>query len=233
MSNQFWKNVNLFFSKLKCLPTIQSTPSSNQDHHNHPSPTTSSIIIKNFNSIYDLTSENHSTSKSLTLSTTTDFFSSSDESDDTDSPPPLPDFATVFASQRFFFSSPGSSNSIFDSLHTTQNPDHPPDNNNKLLLVSGSVKVPKYSLDPYIDFRRSMQEMVESRNPNDFTTDQWEYLHELLLCYLTLNPTNTHKYIIQAFADLVICTLSSSSSAPNHCRESKNRRQRYISRQLV
>ncbi|KAK7861194.1 transcription repressor OFP12 [Quercus suber] len=241
MSNHFWKNVHLFFSKLKCLPTIQSTPPSpsdqNQDHHNHPSlSTASSIIIKNFNSLYNLTSSQTQHSTSLTSSTTTEFFSSSsDDSDDTDYSPPPPDFATVFASQRFFFSTPGHSNSIVDS---TQHPHPPPDDhdhNNTMFLVNESVKVPKYSLDPYVDFRRSMQEMVDARNLNDLTTE-WEYLHELLLCYLTLNPKNTHKYIIQAFSDLVICILSSSSSsssAANHCSESKNRRQQYISQQLL
>ena len=239
MSNHFWKNVHLFFSKLKCLPTIQSTPPSdqNQDHHNHPSlSTSSSIIIKNFNSLYNLTSSQTQHSTSLTSSTITEFFSSSsDDSDDTDHSPPPPDFATVFASQRFFFSTPGHSNSIVDS---TQHP-HPPDDhdhNNTMFLVNESVKIPKYSLDPYVDFRRSMQEMVDARNLNDFTTE-WEYLHELLLCYLTLNPKNTHKYIIQAFSDLVICILSSSSSssssAANHCSESKNRQQQYISQQLL
>jgi uncharacterized protein (TIGR01568 family) len=127
-----------------------------------------------------------------------------------------------------FFSSPGRSNSIFESPDTKQ---EDPDNT---LVITGSVKVPKYSLDPYIDFRRSMQEMVEARNPMDVTSE-WEYLNELLLCYLTLNPKHTHKYIIRAFSDLVICILSaspSSSAANDHCREPKNRRQRYNSRQL-
>ena len=27
----------------------------------------------------------------------------------------------------------------------------------------------------------------------------WEFLHELLLCYLALNPKNTHKFIVGAF----------------------------------
>ncbi|KAE8077049.1 hypothetical protein FH972_015654 [Carpinus fangiana] len=225
MSNLFWKNFNLCFSKLKCLPLIQSRPppQPNQDDHDSPSPTSptaTSIIIKNFNSVYDLTSDS-TASRSLTHSTTADFFSSSDDSDDTDSPP---DFATIFASQRLFCSSPGRSNSIFESLDTRQDPDNS-------LAITGSVTVPKYSVDPYIDFRRSMQEMVEARNLMDVTSE-WEYLHELLLCYLTLNPKHTHKYIIRAFSDLVISILSSSSSAANHCREPKNRRQRYISRQL-
>jgi len=54
--------------------------------------------------------------------------------------------------------------------------------------------------------------MVEARNPMDVTSE-WEYLNELLLCYLTLNPKHTHKYIIRAFSDLVICILSASPSS--------------------
>jgi uncharacterized protein (TIGR01568 family) len=105
-----------------------------------------------------------------------------------------------------FFSSPGRSNSIFESPDTKQ---EDPDNT---LVITGSVKVPKYSLDPYIDFQCSMQEMVEARNPMDVTSE-WEYLNELLLCYLTLNPKHTHKYIVRAFSDLVICILSASPSS--------------------
>ncbi|XP_041001679.1 transcription repressor OFP12-like [Juglans microcarpa x Juglans regia] len=210
MSNYFWKKFHSCFSKLKSVPTIQTPP--NKDPIPSPmiSTTPCSIILKNFNTLYDLNS-----------SDSTDFFSSSDDSDGADSPP---DFTTIFASHRFFFPSPGRSNSIFESLDAGQDPEN--------ALVNGSVKVPKYSLDPYIDFRRSMQEMAEARNLTDVTRE-WEYLHELLLCYLTLNPKHTHRYIIRAFADLVICIFSSSSSptfsAANHRRESKNRRQRYIS----
>ncbi|KAF5465716.1 hypothetical protein F2P56_015697 [Juglans regia] len=238
MPKLLWRNFHLCFSKIKCLPSIESPPSPpSKDHDSqYPSPTShntrSIIMINNFNSLYDtISSSDDPTSKSLTPSfnTNSDFLSSSDDSDDTvvltDSPP---DFATIFASQRFFFSTPGSSNSIFESLDTRQVPDH------NALVISGSVQVPKYSLDPYVDFRRSMLEMVEARNLMDETTDQCEYLHQLLLCYLTLNPKHTHKYIIRAFADLVICNSSSpSSSASNHSRrESKNSRQRCISRQL-
>ncbi|KAB1214293.1 hypothetical protein CJ030_MR5G000436 [Morella rubra] len=120
MSNLLWKTFYRCFSKLKCLPTIQSSPLPNEDDDDYPSftSTTGSIIVKNYNSLYDLTSD--STSKSLTVSAT-DFFSSADDSDETDSPP---DFATIFASQRFFFSSPGLSKSIIESQATGQDPDN-------------------------------------------------------------------------------------------------------------
>ncbi|XP_059630420.1 transcription repressor OFP12 [Cornus florida] len=201
MSTIFWKNIYLCFSKLKCTPEALPPPSpSKQEDHDRPSPIhfTTSTLIKNFNSLYDLTSD--STSKSLT-SSADDFLSSSDDSD-TESPP---DFATVFASQRFFFSSPGRSKSIFES------PDQSPPEEQHDALVTGGVAIQTYSPDPFSDFRRSMQEMIEARELFDVNAN-WEYLHELLLCYLTLNAEHTHKFIIGAFADLIISLLSSTDN---------------------
>ncbi|MBA0616352.1 hypothetical protein Godav_016407 [Gossypium davidsonii] len=86
--------------------------------------------------------------------------------------------------------------------------------------MDGGVAVKKYSPDPYRDFRFSMQEMIEARNLTDVNKD-WDFLHELLICYLTLNPKNTHKFIVSAFADIIVCLLSSSpeSDTPeNHRR---------------
>ncbi|KAB5545010.1 hypothetical protein DKX38_013122 [Salix brachista] len=111
-------------------------------------------------------------------------------------PNPNLDFATILASHRFFFSSPGRSNSIIESLPEPQTP------------VSGGVAVKKYSPDPYTDFKHSMQEMIEARELRDVRAN-WDYLHELLSCYLELNPKHTHKFIISAFADIVVCLLSS------------------------
>ncbi|KAF8392365.1 hypothetical protein HHK36_022707 [Tetracentron sinense] len=194
MPTTLGKNLHLCFPKIKSQPTNQSfqTPQSKKDH-NHSSSTTntSSILIKNFNSLYDLTSD--SISKSLSRSSD-DFFSSESDTETT-----TPDFATVFASQRFFFSSPGSSNSIIES------PECPPESDK---LVGGGVPIPTYSPDPYMDFRRSMQEMVEARESLDVRAD-WDYLHELLLCYLSLNPKHTHKFIMGAFADLLVSLVTS------------------------
>nr|GLL41742.1 transcription repressor OFP16-like [Ipomoea trifida] len=109
-------------------------------------------------------------------------------------------FSTVLASERFFFSSPGRSNSIVDSSESpSPNPTTP--------LISGGVAVQTDSPDPLADFRRSMQEMVEANESTDS-----DFLHSLLLCYLNLNPKHTHKYIVGAFSDLIISLVSSPSS---------------------
>ncbi|KAG5219256.1 ovate family protein [Salix suchowensis] len=189
----FWKNI------LKCLPTL--TPSSHPltselQECGDPLPSSTTlvspatpIIIKNFNSLYDLSSA--PTSKSLSTPST----NSSSSYSDSDTESNL-DFATILASRRFFFSSPGRSNSIIESLPEPQTP------------VSGGVAVKKYSPDPYTDFKNSMQEMIEARELRDVRAN-WDYLHELLSCYLELNPKHTHKFIISAFADIVVCLLSS------------------------
>ncbi|XP_058739588.1 transcription repressor OFP12-like [Vicia villosa] len=191
MPSLFSKQLHLCFFKLK-YPTILSQPHSQQS--TTPSPSPSPPYTFHFNTTFTHHHHHHEE----------DYFS-----DDTTELPP-PDFASVFASQRFFFSSPGSSNSITESESPPN--DTPP--YNSLIPKGGSVKrVPKYSVNPYVDFLRSMQEMIQSQEQVFDVTNDWDYLHELLLCYLALNPTHTHKYIVQAFTHLLVDLLSSSSSS--------------------
>ncbi|XP_058748621.1 transcription repressor OFP16-like [Vicia villosa] len=164
------------------------------------STATSSIMIKNFNTLY----HNH-------------HYTTSPEPNSEPEPQPA-DFATAFASNRFFFSSPGRSNSIVESTSSCSSSSSsslittaPSDK--KKPIFNGSVAVPTYSPDPYHDFRRSMQEMVEARPElmNDVKSN-WDTLHELLLSYLALNPKSTHKFILGAFSDLIVTLMSFSSS---------------------
>ncbi|KAL3505927.1 hypothetical protein ACH5RR_031309 [Cinchona calisaya] len=217
MANIFTKNFYLCFSKIKCLPTTLSPPLTNdeeeEDDDNNLLPNinpnvNSSTFLKNFNSLYDLASNlSNSNSKSLT-SSTEDFFSSSEDSDDSDS---IPDFSTVFASERFFFSSPGNSNSIVESPASAPVPEPEPEPEPSATALSGGVAIQTYSPDPYADFRRSMQEMVDAHEVKDVKAD-WDFLHELLLCYLNLNPKHTHKFIIGAFTDLIVSLMSSTTT---------------------
>ncbi|XP_054789539.1 transcription repressor OFP13-like [Prosopis cineraria] len=55
------------------------------------------------------------------------------------------------------------------------------------------------SEDPYGDFRRSMEEVVESHGVRD-----WEGLEELLGWYLKVNGKNNHGFIVEAFVDLLV-----------------------------
>ncbi|KAE9460651.1 hypothetical protein C3L33_07482, partial [Rhododendron williamsianum] len=173
-----------------------------------PNPTTTTTtttnLVKNFNSLYDdLTFDSTSLSKSLSSSPSSSSLPSSPSSSSA-----TPDLAAAFASQRFFFSSPGRSNSIVESsssfssssssLTTSVRSDS---------VVGGGVAVPTYSQDPFEDFRRSMQEMVEARRLVDVSAD-WDHLHELLTCYLSLNPKSAHKFIVRAFSDLLVSMMA-------------------------
>lgn len=167
-------------------------------------------IIRNFNSLFEDADqeEDYTTSKSLSTSS-----SLSAASDDDEGITVSADFAAAFASRRFFFSTPGRSNSIVDSAGERRSAD--------VTLFGNSVDaVPTFSPDPYSDFRRSMQEMLEaargdhatkfsSSSCNNNNNNNWEFLHELLSCYLALNPKSTHKFIIGAFSDLVVSLMPS------------------------
>ncbi|XP_076941457.1 transcription repressor OFP16-like [Bidens hawaiensis] len=191
MPTNLERNLNLCFSKLK---RHQSPPPSNHRHCH-----SESTLTKNFNTLYDIPAI----------------------SDSEDGGPDI-HIPTVVASDRFFFSSPGRSNSIFESTsHSTSSVastsfvDPTEDVEAPAVVggfeniesVGGGVAIPTISPDPYHDFRKSMQEMVEARDLIDVRAN-WDYLHELLTCYLDLNPKSAHKFIVAAFADLLVTLMA-------------------------
>ncbi|CAI9785673.1 unnamed protein product [Fraxinus pennsylvanica] len=204
------KNRKFCFTKFKSLQS--SDEKSLQENHRRPfcNPVAASLLIKNFNSLYDYTNDCSAatTAASVASSTTSDYHYLSDSVSETVTTK-IADFASAFASQRFFFSSPGLSNSIVESTSVStslaSNPSSstgsPPESD------SVAVPVPTYSVDPFTDFRRSMQAIVEARELIDVNSN-WDYLHELLMRYLSLNPKTTHKFIIEAFADLLVSMMT-------------------------
>ncbi|KAJ0046753.1 hypothetical protein Pint_05789 [Pistacia integerrima] len=101
-------------------------------------------------------------------------------------------------SERLFFE-PGDTSSILEEAKTEGFP------------FKESVLLAMESEDPYVDFRRSMEEMVETHGLKD-----WECLEELLGWYLRVNGKKNHGFIVDAFVDLLVALASnnSSSSAP-------------------
>ncbi|XP_072977426.1 uncharacterized protein [Typha angustifolia] len=207
------------FSRLK-RPSHSTPPLSPDSSHYDPSTTTTttttssvsstSFVFKNFNSLYDPAASDFETlmptlSSSVSLSAATatatanSSFSSSvsaaDEVAAMEGSPSGRDLSTAIASRRFFPASPGRSNSIVDSA---------------AVGVGAGIAVPTYSPDPYWDFRRSMEEMVAALGLDPRA--HLAHLHELLLCYLALNRKQAHKYIVGAFADLLLCLASTSTS---------------------
>ncbi|KAI8522921.1 hypothetical protein RHMOL_Rhmol13G0034300 [Rhododendron molle] len=232
MRSKLERSINMCFSKIK-LPgtstkklTTDSPPFPAEDHSRPlphpattttespsfppedlsrplPNPTTTATtanLVKNFNSLYDdLTFDSTPLSKSLSSSSPSSPSSAA------------PDLAAAFASQRFFFSSPGRSNSIVESSSSFSSSSSSSSSLTTSVrsdsIVGGGVAVPTYSQDPFEDFRRSMQEMVEARRLVDVSAD-WNHLHELLTCYLSLNPKSAHKFIVRAFSDLLVSMLA-------------------------
>ncbi|CAN1306510.1 Transcription repressor OFP15 [Linum perenne] len=62
-----------------------------------------------------------------------------------------------------------------------------------------AVAVAVDSRDPVVDFRNSMEEMVEALGLKD-----WESMEKLLNCYLKVNEEGNHGYVVGAFVDLLV-----------------------------
>ncbi|KAL2549093.1 Transcription repressor OFP13 [Forsythia ovata] len=99
-------------------------------------------------------------------------------------------------SSRLFFKPAGDTSSILDEAKTT---------NKEVLPFKESVVLAMESDDPYLDFKKSMQEMVETHGLRD-----WDCLEELLEWYLRMNGEMNHGFIVGAFVDLLIGIDSSS-----------------------
>ncbi|KAG4918685.1 hypothetical protein JHK85_056966 [Glycine max] len=103
-------------------------------------------------------------------------------------------------SERLFFE-PGDTSSILEKAKASGFP------------FKESVVLAMESEDPYEDFKRSMEEMVESHGVRD-----WEGLEELLTWYLRVNGKNNHGFIVGAFVDLLFSLAASNGS--NTCSDS-------------
>lgn len=68
-------------------------------------------------------------------------------------------------------------------------------------VFKDSVALVMESDDPYMDFKKSMQEMVES---DEGLLRDWDCLEELLRWYLRLNGKMNHGFIVGAYVDLLI-----------------------------
>ncbi|KAK8930790.1 hypothetical protein KSP39_PZI016922 [Platanthera zijinensis] len=125
-----------------------------------------------------------------------------------DDPPP----AVIRKSDRLFLSKGSTSGSLeadgggrltsrAESMSPTPSP------NSKVgsaEVAGGGVALTTFSKNPYEDFRRSMQEMMDGRHVEPLQPLDWDFMEELLFCYLDLNNRNVHKYILQAFTDLTV-----------------------------
>ncbi|KAM0854078.1 hypothetical protein ACQ4PT_050647 [Festuca glaucescens] len=92
---------------------------------------------------------------------------------------------------------------------------------------SGGVAVVTFSVAPYEDFRRSMREMADAhwaRWEVAAPAVDWDFMEELLFCYLELNDRAVHKDILRAFTD-TIAALRRRRRAPKPKSRRTRRRQ--------
>ncbi|KAL8039821.1 hypothetical protein ABFX02_10G061100 [Erythranthe guttata] len=73
------------------------------------------------------------------------------------------------------------------------------------------------SVDPFLDFRVSMEEMVAAHG-----LKEWDCLEEMLTCFLRVNGKSNHGYIVGAFVDLLLHLALSDSSNNNNKNNNNN-----------
>ncbi|TXG49294.1 hypothetical protein EZV62_025169 [Acer yangbiense] len=81
------------------------------------------------------------------------------------------------------------------------------DNDN---LFKESVVLSMESENPYLDFKKSMEEMVEINGLKD-----WKCLEELLGWYLRMNGKKNHRFIVDAFVDLLVAHATTTTTTQN------------------
>ncbi|KAL6497038.1 hypothetical protein OROGR_028967 [Orobanche gracilis] len=138
-----------------------------------------------------------------------------------ENPPP----ENLCSSARFFVASGSSSSLIVEEPSSSSAPSAANDredaaeSENKESPASPDefIALLTYSPNPYDDFRRSMQEMVDARLEHNGKAD-WEFLEELLFCYLDLNKKKSYRFILRAFVDLIVVLRENSGRVPANSR---------------
>ncbi|KAL7162431.1 hypothetical protein ACSBR2_042841 [Camellia fascicularis] len=136
---------------------------------------------------------------------------------------PPPD---LYSSHRFFVGNPSSSSSLMEKARTSSSTTATTattnestarrvddDNCKRVMGPDDFIALFTYSPSPYNDFKDSMQEMIEARVEYCGKVD-WEFMEELLFCYLDLNDKKSYKYILSAFVDLVVILRENSGKIP-------------------
>ncbi|KAJ4820014.1 Transcription repressor OFP14 [Rhynchospora pubera] len=118
--------------------------------------------------------------------TLADCFLSDDDSSSTHT------FTKLHAMDHADFSSNSASTPSMTSSSATE----------EISTKSPGVGIVTFSMDPYEDFRRSMKRMVEAHHVDASQHLDWDFLEELLFCYLELNDKSIHKHVLRAFSDI-------------------------------
>lgn len=100
------------------------------------------------------------------------------------------------SSERLIFESKGETNSILEEATIKREEQKEEEEE----VEEGFMLFSLESNDPYTDFKRSMEEMVEAHA----LYHDWKSLETLLLQFLKVNAKTSHRYIFAAFVDLLV-----------------------------
>ncbi|KAK9102614.1 hypothetical protein Sjap_019868 [Stephania japonica] len=115
---------------------------------------------------------------------------------------PATNTTSTVNSTEFIISTNYSASSSSSSSSTTTTTTATAEMKNQEIPEEG-IAVLTFSTDPYGDFRGSMMEMIEARLRKQSNLE-WDFMEELLFCYLNMNEKKSFKYILCAFSDLVV-----------------------------
>ncbi|XVE75890.1 hypothetical protein DITRI_Ditri12bG0128200 [Diplodiscus trichospermus] len=165
---------------------------------------TDDSLFKTLNSAYSDAINNEAETPELWFSNSSESASFSTDECRGD---PVENVIRGLRSERLFFE-PGETSSILEEAKPSDG-----------LPFKESVVLSIESQHPFVDFRKSMEEMVEAQGLKD-----WKGLEELLCWYLRANGKSNHGYIVGAFVDLLVelaISSTSCSSIPS-CSNSSN-----------
>ncbi|KFK34503.1 hypothetical protein AALP_AA5G153800 [Arabis alpina] len=135
------------------------------------------------------------------------FSSTSSTTEDTmENPPDIESIENVIrglkSSKRLIFERRGESNSILEkgTKKEEEQEDEEEEAHEKEGEEEGFMLLSLESNDPYSDFKKSMEKMVEAHALHH----DWKSLEKLLFWFLKVNVKTSHKYIFTAFVDLLL-----------------------------
>lgn len=101
------------------------------------------------------------------------------------------------SSKRLIFERRGRSNSILEEVTKEEEEEDAPEEEDS---IEGFMLLSLESNDPYLDFKKSMEKMVELHALHH----DWRRLEKLLFLLLKVNVKTSHEYICAAFVDLLL-----------------------------
>ncbi|CAF2047038.1 transcription repressor OFP18-like [Brassica napus] len=101
------------------------------------------------------------------------------------------------SSKRLIFERRGRSNSILEEVTKEEEEEDAPEEEDS---IEGFMLLSLKSNDPYLDFKKSMEKMVELHALHH----DWRRLEKLLFLLLKVNVKTSHEYICAAFVDLLL-----------------------------